>query len=180
MQMLQEFTFDEISNTLKEVRIRTWIGGNNTQSTGDNRDNPTLEAKETHDSESEIATAFKNGESPNHYADNFPKGGKRYFQEEQMRKYQEINESDSDRVGNGCVNDSYIEPNTNDSIYLNRRKLITKHLDSLRHKPPEKKSISTGELFSQGYMNHNRPSTSKRKESLISNKPFLKVGYVSL
>ncbi|MBW0521120.1 hypothetical protein O181_060835 [Austropuccinia psidii MF-1] len=46
----KESTLDEISNTLKEVRIRTSIGIYNTHSTSDNRDNPTLEARETHDS----------------------------------------------------------------------------------------------------------------------------------
>ncbi|MBW0577988.1 hypothetical protein O181_117703, partial [Austropuccinia psidii MF-1] len=48
----KESTLDEISTTLQEVRIRTSIGRYNTHSTGDNRDNPTLEEKETHDSES--------------------------------------------------------------------------------------------------------------------------------
>ncbi|MBW0476417.1 hypothetical protein O181_016132 [Austropuccinia psidii MF-1] len=44
----KEFTLDEISTTFQEVRIRTSIGRYNTHSTGDNRENPTLEAKETH------------------------------------------------------------------------------------------------------------------------------------
>ncbi|MBW0582321.1 hypothetical protein O181_122036 [Austropuccinia psidii MF-1] len=58
----KESTLDEISTTLQEVRIRTSIGRYNTHSTGDNRDNPTLEAKETHDSDSEITTGFHNCE----------------------------------------------------------------------------------------------------------------------
>ncbi|MBW0548659.1 hypothetical protein O181_088374 [Austropuccinia psidii MF-1] len=48
-----ESTLDEISTTFQEVRIRTSIGRYNTNSTGDNRDNTTLEAKEAHNSESE-------------------------------------------------------------------------------------------------------------------------------
>ncbi|MBW0506612.1 hypothetical protein O181_046327 [Austropuccinia psidii MF-1] len=58
----KESTLDEISATLKEVRIRTSIGRYNTHCTGDNRENPTLEAKETHDSESDITTGFHNCE----------------------------------------------------------------------------------------------------------------------
>ncbi|MBW0524820.1 hypothetical protein O181_064535 [Austropuccinia psidii MF-1] len=56
----KESTLDEISTTLQEVRIRTSIGRYNTHSTGDNRENPTLEAKEAHDSESDITTGFQN------------------------------------------------------------------------------------------------------------------------
>ncbi|MBW0537680.1 hypothetical protein O181_077395 [Austropuccinia psidii MF-1] len=52
----KESTLDEISTTLQEVRIITSISRYNTHSTGDNRENPTLEEKETHDSESEITT----------------------------------------------------------------------------------------------------------------------------
>ncbi|MBW0488361.1 hypothetical protein O181_028076 [Austropuccinia psidii MF-1] len=69
----KESTFDEISNILQEVRIRTSIGRYNTHITGDKRENPTLEAKETHDSESEITTGFNNCRLPNHYAESFPK-----------------------------------------------------------------------------------------------------------
>ncbi|MBW0504428.1 hypothetical protein O181_044143 [Austropuccinia psidii MF-1] len=50
----KESTSDEI--TLQEVMIRTSIGRYNTHGTGDNRENPTLESKENHDSESEITT----------------------------------------------------------------------------------------------------------------------------
>ncbi|MBW0563850.1 hypothetical protein O181_103565 [Austropuccinia psidii MF-1] len=69
----KESTLDEISTTLQEVRIRTSISRYNTHSTGDKRENPTLEAKESHDSDSEITTGFHNYESPNHYAENTPK-----------------------------------------------------------------------------------------------------------
>ncbi|MBW0541887.1 hypothetical protein O181_081602 [Austropuccinia psidii MF-1] len=69
----KESTLDEISTTLQEVRIRTSIGRYNTHSTGDNRENRTLEAKQTHDSESEITTGFHNYESPNNHAENSPK-----------------------------------------------------------------------------------------------------------
>ncbi|MBW0566331.1 hypothetical protein O181_106046 [Austropuccinia psidii MF-1] len=58
----KESTLDEMSNTLQEVRIRKSIGRYNNHSTGDNRKNPTLEAKETHDSESELTTGFHNCE----------------------------------------------------------------------------------------------------------------------
>ncbi|MBW0535676.1 hypothetical protein O181_075391 [Austropuccinia psidii MF-1] len=67
------FSLDKISTTFQEVRIRTSIGGYNTHSAGDNRENQTLEAKEPHDSESEIKEQFHNCESPNNYADNYPK-----------------------------------------------------------------------------------------------------------
>ncbi|MBW0482618.1 hypothetical protein O181_022333 [Austropuccinia psidii MF-1] len=56
----KESTLDEISNPLKEVRIRTSIGRYNNHSTGYNMENPTLEAKETHNSDSEITTGFHN------------------------------------------------------------------------------------------------------------------------
>ncbi|MBW0537392.1 hypothetical protein O181_077107 [Austropuccinia psidii MF-1] len=58
----KDSTLDEISNTLQEVRIRRSIGRYNNHSTGDNRENPTMESKETHDSESEITTGFHNCE----------------------------------------------------------------------------------------------------------------------
>ncbi|MBW0519375.1 hypothetical protein O181_059090 [Austropuccinia psidii MF-1] len=99
----KEFTLDEISNTLQEVRIRTSIGRYNNHSTGNNRENPTLEAKETHDSDSEITTGFCNRESPNHCADNFTKYREEIFaREKETRKDQEGHECDSDSVGNGC------------------------------------------------------------------------------
>ncbi|MBW0576779.1 hypothetical protein O181_116494 [Austropuccinia psidii MF-1] len=58
----KEYTLDEISTMLQEVRIRTSIGRYNTHITGDKRENPTLEAKETNDSESEITTGSHNCE----------------------------------------------------------------------------------------------------------------------
>ncbi|MBW0501058.1 hypothetical protein O181_040773 [Austropuccinia psidii MF-1] len=69
----KESTLDEKSTTLQEVRIRKSIGRYNTQSIGDNRENPTLEGKEAHDSESEITTGIHNCGSPIHYEGNFPK-----------------------------------------------------------------------------------------------------------
>ncbi|MBW0550030.1 hypothetical protein O181_089745 [Austropuccinia psidii MF-1] len=108
----KESTLDEISTTFQEVKIRTSIGRYNTHCTGDNRENPILEAKETHDSESEITTEFHNCESPNHYAGSYPKDREETFaREEETRKDQEGHESDSDSVGNGCGNNSYSEPN---------------------------------------------------------------------
>ncbi|MBW0494847.1 hypothetical protein O181_034562 [Austropuccinia psidii MF-1] len=62
----KESTLDEISTTFQEERIREYIGRYNTHGTGDKRENPTLEAKETHYSEYQIATGFHNCESPNH------------------------------------------------------------------------------------------------------------------
>ncbi|MBW0585720.1 hypothetical protein O181_125435 [Austropuccinia psidii MF-1] len=79
----KESTLDEISTTLQEVRIRTSISRYNTHSTGDNRENTTLEAKETHDSDSEITTGFHNWESPNQYADNSPKYREEIFAREE-------------------------------------------------------------------------------------------------
>ncbi|MBW0461544.1 hypothetical protein O181_001259 [Austropuccinia psidii MF-1] len=100
----KESTLDEISTTLQEVR--TSIGRYSTHSTGDNRENPTLEAKETNDSESEITTGFHNCESSNYYAENFPKDMEEIFsREEETRKDQEGYESDSDNVGNGFEDD---------------------------------------------------------------------------
>ncbi|MBW0545320.1 hypothetical protein O181_085035 [Austropuccinia psidii MF-1] len=103
----KESTLDEISNNLQEGRIRTSIGRYNNHSNGDNRENPTLEAKGTNDSDSEITTGFHNWESPNHYADNSPKDKEEIFAREgEARKDQEGPESDSDSVGNGCGNNS--------------------------------------------------------------------------
>ncbi|MBW0491619.1 hypothetical protein O181_031334 [Austropuccinia psidii MF-1] len=70
---LKEFTLDEISNTLQEVSIRTYIGRYSTHSTGDNWENPTLEEKEAQDSEDEMKNACHNCGSPNKYAENFSK-----------------------------------------------------------------------------------------------------------
>ncbi|MBW0505727.1 hypothetical protein O181_045442 [Austropuccinia psidii MF-1] len=96
-------TLDEISSTLQEVRIRTSIGRYNNHSTGDKRENPTLEAKEAHDSDFEITTGSHNYDSPNYYAENVPKDREKIFsREEDTRKDQDGHESDSDSVGNGC------------------------------------------------------------------------------
>ncbi|MBW0572449.1 hypothetical protein O181_112164 [Austropuccinia psidii MF-1] len=75
----KEYTFHEISTTLQEVRSRTSIGRYNTHSPGENRENPTLESKENHYLESEITTGFHNCESPNNYAENFPKDREEIF-----------------------------------------------------------------------------------------------------
>ncbi|MBW0584650.1 hypothetical protein O181_124365 [Austropuccinia psidii MF-1] len=86
----KESTLDEISTTFQEVRIRISIGIYNTHSTGDNRENPTLEGKETHNSESEITKGFHNCESPNHYEVSFPKDREEIFsREKEKRKDQE-------------------------------------------------------------------------------------------
>ncbi|MBW0566087.1 hypothetical protein O181_105802 [Austropuccinia psidii MF-1] len=115
----KESTLDEISSTLQEVRSRTSIRRYNNHSTDDNRENPTLEAKETHDSESEITTGCQNCELPNHYTDNSPKDREEIFsREEETRKDQEGPESDSDSVGNGCGNNSYIEPNPHEEYLV--------------------------------------------------------------
>ncbi|MBW0468141.1 hypothetical protein O181_007856 [Austropuccinia psidii MF-1] len=104
----KESTLDEISTTLQEVRIRTSIGTYNTHSIGDNRQNPTLEANKTDDSESEITTVFHNCESPNHCAENFLKDREDTFaREKEAKKDQEGHESDWDSVGNGCGNNPY-------------------------------------------------------------------------
>ncbi|MBW0503852.1 hypothetical protein O181_043567 [Austropuccinia psidii MF-1] len=115
----KESTLDEISTTLQEVRIRTSIGRYNTHSTGDNRENSTLEAKETHDSESEITTGFHNCESPNNYADSFLKDRKEISaREEEIRKDQEVHVSASDSVGKDCGNNSYSELNLNEEYLV--------------------------------------------------------------
>ncbi|MBW0466925.1 hypothetical protein O181_006640 [Austropuccinia psidii MF-1] len=76
----KESTLDEISNKFQEVRIRTSIGRYNTHSTGDKIENPTLEAEETHDSESEMTKAFHNCGSPNTYANICPKDREDLFE----------------------------------------------------------------------------------------------------
>ncbi|MBW0479498.1 hypothetical protein O181_019213 [Austropuccinia psidii MF-1] len=125
----KESTLDEISTTLQEVRIRTSIGRYNTHSTGDKRGNPTLEAKEAHDSDSEITTGFKNYESPNHYAEIAPKDREEIFErEEETRKDQEGHESDSDSVGNGCGDNSYSEPNPHDEYLVDLRTMEQRKL----------------------------------------------------
>ncbi|MBW0536365.1 hypothetical protein O181_076080 [Austropuccinia psidii MF-1] len=105
---------ENISRLQEEVRIRASIGRYNIHSTGDNRENPTLEYKETYDLESEITTGSHNCESPNHYADNFPKDKEEIFEREKETRQDQVgHESDSDSVGNGCGNNSYSEPNPN-------------------------------------------------------------------
>ncbi|MBW0493777.1 hypothetical protein O181_033492, partial [Austropuccinia psidii MF-1] len=166
----KESTLDEISTTLQEVRIRTSIGRYNTHSIGDQRDNPTLEAKETHDSDSEITTGFHNYELPNHKGENSPEDREEIFaREEETRKDQEGHEFDSDSVGNGCGDNSYSEPNPHEeyfvelknhgaeeigSVHLGRRKPMTKHLNGLKHKPPDREGMTTRSLFAQGHMSH--------------------------
>ncbi|MBW0553559.1 hypothetical protein O181_093274 [Austropuccinia psidii MF-1] len=173
----KESTLHEISNTLQEVRIRTSIGRYNNHSTGDNRENPTLEANKTNDSDSEITTRFHNLESLNPYADNSPKDrGEMFSREEETTEDQEGHESDSDSVGNGCGNNSYSEPNPHEeylvefknhgieeigSVHSQRRKPMTKHLDGLKHKPPDREGMTTRKLLAQGQMNH--ANTSKKR-----------------
>ncbi|MBW0546261.1 hypothetical protein O181_085976 [Austropuccinia psidii MF-1] len=112
-------TLDEISTTLQEVRIRESIGRYNTHSTGDKREDSTLEAKETHDSDSEITKGFHNYKSPNHYAKNSPKDREEIFErEEETRKDKEGHESDSDSVGNGYGDNSYSEPNPHEEYLV--------------------------------------------------------------
>ncbi|MBW0556746.1 hypothetical protein O181_096461 [Austropuccinia psidii MF-1] len=158
-----------MSTTFQEVRIRTSIGRYNNHSTGDKRENQTLEAKETHDSGSGISTGFHNCESPNHYAENSPKDREEIFsREEETRKDQEGDESNYNSVGNGCGNNSYSEPNPHEeyfvelkshgteeigSVHSKRRKPMTKHLDGLKHKPPDREGITTRKLLAQGHMN---------------------------
>ncbi|MBW0575328.1 hypothetical protein O181_115043, partial [Austropuccinia psidii MF-1] len=142
----KESTLGEISNTLQEVRIRTSIG-------------------------------FQNCETPNHYAENSPKDREEILAgEEETTQDQEGHECDSDSVGNDCGNNSYSEPNPHEeylvgfknhrteeigSVHSQRRKLITKHLNGLKHKPPDKDGMTTRKLLAQGHMNH--ASTSKKR-----------------
>ncbi|MBW0477646.1 hypothetical protein O181_017361 [Austropuccinia psidii MF-1] len=132
--------------------------------------------KESYDSESEITTGLHNCESPNHYSENFPKDREEIFaREEETRKDQEGYEYDSDDVGNGCEDDSYSEKDLNEeylvefknhgtkdigSFHLKRRKPITKNLDGLKHKPPDREGMTTRKLLAQGHMGHT--STSKK------------------
>ncbi|MBW0581090.1 hypothetical protein O181_120805 [Austropuccinia psidii MF-1] len=176
----KESTLDEISNTLQEVRIRTLIGRYNNHSTGDTRANPTLEAKAAYDSESEITTGYPNCESPNHYAENSPKDRKEIFaREEEIRKDQKGPESDSDSVGNGCGDNSYSEHNPHEeylvefknhgieeigSVHSQRRKPMTKNLDGLKHKPPDREGMATRNLLAQSHMKHS--NTSKKRGRL--------------
>ncbi|MBW0505462.1 hypothetical protein O181_045177 [Austropuccinia psidii MF-1] len=109
--------------------IRTSIGRYNTHSNGDKTENPTLEAKETHDAESEITTGFNSCESPNHYSDNSPKDREEIFaREEVTRKDQERHESDPDSVGNGCGNNPYSEPSPHEEYLGNLRTMEQRKL----------------------------------------------------
>ncbi|MBW0541514.1 hypothetical protein O181_081229, partial [Austropuccinia psidii MF-1] len=98
-----------------------------------------------------------------------------FAREEETRKDKEGYEYDSDDVGNGCEDDSYSEPNAKEeylgefnnhgakeigSVHLKRRNPMTKHLDGLKHKPPDKEGITTRKLLAQGHMSHT--STSKK------------------
>ncbi|MBW0489771.1 hypothetical protein O181_029486 [Austropuccinia psidii MF-1] len=141
----KESTLDEISTTFQEVRTRTSIG-------------------------------FHNCESPNYYADNSPKDREEIVsREEEARKDQEGHESDSDSVGNGFGNNSYSEPNPHEeylvefkihvtegigSVHSKIRKPMTKHLDGLKHKPPDREGMTTRNLLAQVHMNH--ANTSKK------------------
>ncbi|MBW0513041.1 hypothetical protein O181_052756 [Austropuccinia psidii MF-1] len=131
-------------STLKEVRIRACIGRYNTNFTGDNMDNPTLEAKEAHYSEVEMKKECHNCGSHNHYSDNCPKDSKEILpKEEKTIKDKEGSEYDSNSVLNGCGDDSYSESNLIEQylvefedhdfmeirpVHSTRWKLITKNL----------------------------------------------------
>ncbi|MBW0528164.1 hypothetical protein O181_067879 [Austropuccinia psidii MF-1] len=86
-------------------------------------------AKESHASQSEITPGFPNCELPNHYADIFPKDREEIFsREEEAGKDQEVHESDSDSVGNGCGNNSYSEPTPMRNIWCNLRTMEQRKL----------------------------------------------------
>ncbi|MBW0557877.1 hypothetical protein O181_097592 [Austropuccinia psidii MF-1] len=80
----KESNLDEISTTLQGVSIRTSIVRYNNHITGSKRDDQTLEAKETHDSESQQEFTTVNHPITLHKIS--PKTGKRYLKE---RKEQE-------------------------------------------------------------------------------------------
>ncbi|MBW0533610.1 hypothetical protein O181_073325 [Austropuccinia psidii MF-1] len=80
----KESNLDEISTTLQEVRIRKSIGRYIHHITGNNGENKTLEAKETHDSESQ--QNFTTVNHPITLQTISPNTGKRYLKE---RKEQE-------------------------------------------------------------------------------------------
>ncbi|MBW0522492.1 hypothetical protein O181_062207 [Austropuccinia psidii MF-1] len=79
-------------------------------------------------------------------------------------------------VGDGCGDDSYSESNPieqylvefedNDTMEIgpvhSTRKLVTRNLDGLKHKPPDRESISTRKMLLQGHMDHITPSPSQR------------------
>ncbi|MBW0496536.1 hypothetical protein O181_036251 [Austropuccinia psidii MF-1] len=150
----KESTLNQISTTLREVRIGTSI-------------------------ESEITTGFPNCESPNHYAANSLKDREEIFAREQgTRKDQEGHESDYDSVGVGCGNNSYSEPNPHEeylvefknhgseeigSVHSKRRKPVTKNLDGLKYKPPDRASMTTRKLLDQGHMYHTNTSKNTGK-----------------
>ncbi|MBW0494514.1 hypothetical protein O181_034229 [Austropuccinia psidii MF-1] len=138
-----------------------------------------MEAKEAHDTEALGKTGICHScVSPNHYGENCPKDREEIFpREEETRKTPEGSKSDSNSVGNGCGDDSYNEPNQNDQylvlledheikgsgpFHSRRRKIITKNLDGLRHKPLKSECMSTRKLFTQGHIDHIRTSSSQR------------------
>ncbi|MBW0471119.1 hypothetical protein O181_010834 [Austropuccinia psidii MF-1] len=82
----KESTLDEISTTLQEVRSSKSIARYNTHSTGDNRDNPTLEAKKLMIQNLKSQQDLTTVNHPITLQTIFPKTGKRYLHE---RKKQE-------------------------------------------------------------------------------------------
>ncbi|MBW0536855.1 hypothetical protein O181_076570 [Austropuccinia psidii MF-1] len=103
------------------------------------------------------------------------KTGKRYLQGRKRQEKTKKVMNMSDDVDNGCEDDSYIETNSNEeylvefkshgrqeigSVHLERRKPMTKHLDGLKHKLPDREGMTTRKLLAQGHMNHT--STSKK------------------
>ncbi|MBW0575471.1 hypothetical protein O181_115186 [Austropuccinia psidii MF-1] len=99
-----------------------------------------------------------------------------FSREEETREDQESHESDSDSVGNGCGYNSHSEPNPHEeylvefnnhgieetgSVHSQRRNPMTKHLDGLKHKPPDREGMTTRKLLAQGHMNH--ANTSKKR-----------------
>ncbi|MBW0530699.1 hypothetical protein O181_070414 [Austropuccinia psidii MF-1] len=104
-----------------------------------------------------------------------PKTGKRYLQGRKKKEKTKKVMNLTDSVGNGCGDNSYSEPNPHEeylvefknhgteeigSVHSKRRKPMTKHLDGLKHKPPDKEGMTTGNLLAQGHMNHT--DTSKK------------------
>ncbi|MBW0476150.1 hypothetical protein O181_015865 [Austropuccinia psidii MF-1] len=76
-------------------------------------------------------------------------------------------ESDYDSVGNGCEHNpnkkNLVEFKNNGTnqiglVHLKRRKPMTKHLDGLKHKPPDREDMTTRKLLAQGHINNTRAS----------------------
>ncbi|MBW0539818.1 hypothetical protein O181_079533 [Austropuccinia psidii MF-1] len=103
----KDCTLDDTSNTLQEGRSITSICRYDTNSTGDNRENPNIEAKEAHDTEALRKTGICHScLSPNHYGETCHKDREEIFpREEETRKTPEGSKSDSNSVGNGCGDD---------------------------------------------------------------------------